>query len=62
MELWYRGALARGVAWQINTMGVLLVVVALALLGALVIFLLVATITIFNYRFTRSWEETSRNV
>ena len=28
----------------------------------LVIFLLVAAITIFNYRFTRSWEETSRNV
>lgn len=28
----------------------------------LVIFLLVATITIFNYRFTRSWEETSQNV
>ncbi len=28
----------------------------------LVIFLLVATITIFNYRFTRRWEETSRNV
>lgn len=28
----------------------------------LVIFLLVAAITIFNYRFTRSWEETSKNV
>lgn len=28
----------------------------------LVIFLLVAAITIFNYRFTRVWEETSQNV
>ena len=28
----------------------------------LVIFLLVAAITIFNYRFTRAWEETSQNV
>ena len=28
----------------------------------LVIFMLVAVITIFNYRFTRGWEETSQNV